>query len=391
MAVKTLSGNSKGGKITTLNGSSMGGNLRTNSISGSSMGGNLSNYVNGAGEDIEGNGSGSGKAGSGSLSGDGSFSGGYEGSLSGGGYGGVDLSGFLAEQRAAAENAYRNSMARLENAYNQSMGRLNTAWDTNKNMLKSNLDSTLNRLKGQYDYSSGVVNDDANKSLREAYVNYMLNKKNLNQGLSAMGLSGGATESNMAKMYNNYGSSRNNINTQLAKNIADLLNEYQGNVSNANQLYNSQYADAQNQYASQLNALEQNAYNSQTALESALANALANVTTGNNMAGYASYLNALSSLNSNPSFQVSSFNNGNYAQNLANLNNKGEYTPTQNTLALDNVSTTSANNMGSVTDYAKWKAMVDDLANAGASQTDMVKALRNSGASLDEVFRVFNA
>lgn len=368
MAVKTLSGSSKGGKITTLNGTSMGGNLRTNSISGSSMGGNLSNYVNGAGEDIEGggSGSGSGKAGSGSLSGNGSASGSLEGSYASGsgGFGGIDIEGLIAQQRAAAQNAYDNSMARLENA-----------WNINEGALRDNLNSTLNRLKSQYDYSSGVVNDDANKSLREAYVNYMLNKKNLNQGLSAMGLSGGATESNMAKMYNNYGSSRNNINTQLARNIADLLNEYQGNVSNAQQLYNSQRADAWNQRMAQQNSLE-----------ASLANALTNLYTGNNLSQYANYASTLANLAATPSF-----NNGGYAMQLANINNTGEYTPTQNTLALDNVSTTSANNMGSVTDYAKWKAMVDDLANAGASQTDMVKALRNSGASLDEVFRVFNA
>lgn len=340
-----------------------------------------------------GNGGGSGSGSKGSTS-DGSYSGSYDTSASGYGYssgggGGFDIEAYLAAQREAALNAYGNSMAKLEAAYDKSMGRLNNAWDTNQNMLKSNLDSTLNRLKSQYDYSSGVVNDDANKSLREAYINYMMNKKNLNQGLSAMGMSGGATESSLAKLFNNYGSSRNNINTTLADNLAKLLNEYQGNYSNANQLYNSQFADAQNQYASQLNALEQNAYNSQAALESSLAAALANVTTGSNMAGYASYLNALSSLN--PTVSNASFSNGNYAQNLANINNTGAYTPTENTLATNLVNTTSNNNMGSVTDYAKWKAMADSLSNSGANTSNIIYQLRQNGAPLDAVYQILGA
>jgi len=358
MGVNTLSGSSKGGKITTISGTSQGGaRVTANNNDLSFLKGKIDDAMSGSGS-----GSGSGST-SGSLSGTGTISG--SGSLEGsGGYGGgygFDLESLLASQRAAAQNAYNNSMNRLENA-----------WGISQNALKNNLDSTLNRLKSQYDYSSGVVNEDANRSLREAYINYMMNKKNLAQGLSAMGMSGGATESSMAKMFNNYGNSRNNINTTLADNIAGLLNEYQGNVSNANQLYNSQYADAQNQYMSQMNSLE-----------AALANALSNVTTGSNLSGYASFLGAL---NSNPSISL-----GSYANNLANLNNTGEYTPTVNTLAQDYVSTTASNNMGSVTDYAKWKAMADSLSNQGASANDIIYQLKQNGLPLDQVINILGA
>lgn len=385
MGVNQLSGSSKGGKITTISGSSQGGaRVTSNNNDLSFLRGKISDYIDDS-NISGGNGSGSG---SGSASGNGSYSGSYESSASGYG-GGFDIDSLLASQRAAAQNAYNNSMARLSQAYDNALGRLDNAWNTNQNMLRSNLDTTLNRLKNQYDYSSGVVNDDANKSLREAYVNYMMNKKNLAQGLSAMGMSGGATESSLAKLFNNYGSSRNNINTTLAENIAGLLNEYQGNVSNANQLYNTQFADAQNQYANQLNALENNALSMQNALEANLASALANVTTGSNMSGYANYLGALSNLQ--PSFQNASFNSNGYAQNLANLNNEGNYTPTTNTLAQDLVSTTAANNMGSVTDYAKWKAMADSLSNQGAKAQDIIYYLKQNGAPLDAVSSLFGA
>lgn len=270
------------------------------------------------------------------------------GGISGGG--GYDyasmIESMLAQQRAAAESAYRASM-----------GRLNEAWGNTQSSLQKNLDSTLNRLKSQYDYSSGVVRDDADKSLREAYINYMMNKKNMNQGLTAMGLSGGATESNMAKMFNNYGSSRNNINTQLARNIADLLNEYQGNVSNANQLYNSQYADAMNNYVNNMNSLE-----------AALANNIASSYSGSSLSNLASYASA-----------------------LANLNNSGAYTPTQNTLGVNSVTTTAGNNMGSVTDYAKWKAMVESMSKAGANTNDILTTLVSQGAPNEAIYRLFGA
>lgn len=304
----------------------------------------------------------------GTTSNGGSYSGSYDtsayGYSGGGGYNGIDIEGLIAQQRAAAENAYNNSM-----------GRLNEAWNINEGALRDNLNSTLNRLKSQYDYSSGVVNDDANKSLREAYINYMMNKKNMNQGLTAMGLSGGATESSLAKLFNNYGNSRNNINTTLADNISKLLNEYQGNVSNAQQLYNSQRADAWNQRMAQQNSLE-----------ASLANALTNLYTGNNLSQYANYASTLANLAATPSF-----NNGGYAMQLANINNTGEFTPTQNTLATDLVNTTANNNMGSVTDYAKWKAMADSLSGQGANTSNIIYQLRQNGAPLDAVYQILGA
>lgn len=382
MAVSTISGSSKGGRIIN------------NTITGSSKGGDLRRTIAPRTEEVDSTGSGSGKSGSGSgsgLSGSGSASGSYESSLSGGygGGSGIDISGLIEAQRQAALNAYNNSMSRLDDTYGRSLGRLEEAWGTNTDTLKTNLNSTLDRLKGQYDYSSGVVNDDANKSLREAYVNYMLNKKNLAQGLSAMGLSGGATESNMAKMYNNYGSSRNNINTQLARNIANLLNEYQGNVSNANQLYNSQYADALNQRAAQLNNLETQRDAYIFNLEQNLASALTNLNSGNNLAQYANYANTMANLN--PTFSTPTFSSGNYSSQLSNINNEGNYMPTENTLALNSVSTTAANNMGSVTDYAKWKAMADSLSQSGAKAQDIIYYLRQNGAPLDAVTSLLGA
>lgn len=259
------------------------------------------------------------------------------------------INGMLAQQRAAAQEAYNNSMSRL-----------GSAWDDTINALASNRQSTLSQLKNNYDYSSGQATDDANKSLREAYVNYMLNKRNMNQNLSAMGVSGGASESTMANMYNAYGNSRNNINTTLADNLASLLNTYQNNVNSAEQLYNTQYADARNNYMSQMNALE-----------SALANNLVSSYSGGSLSNLANYASKLGSL----------------VQNMADAT----WTPTENTLAQSNVSIDQgAGQSGDVTNYAKYKAMSDELAKNGATASQIITQLQKNGASANDIFSVFN-
>ena len=267
--------------------------------------------------------------------------------------GGYDYAGMinsmLAQQRAAAEQAFNNSRARLESAWGDTLGSLN-----------ANRESALNQLRNNYDYSSGQAQDDANKSLREAYVNYMLNKRNMNQNLSAMGVSGGASESSLANMYNSYGNSRNNINTTLADNLAALLNAYQNNVAGVEQAYNSQFADARNNYMSQLNALE-----------SALANNAISNYSGGNLSNLANYASTLSNL----------------VGNMANT----QWTPTENTLGINTVSTQQgvANDPGTSTTYAKYKALMDDMQNSGASASQIIQQLRNAGASQNDVLGLY--
>ena len=134
----------------------------------------------------------------------------------------------LARLQAAADEAYNRNMSRIADAYNSAAGN-----------LKSNYNSTVDRLNVARNSSLNDVNSDAEKSLREAYINNMLTKKNLNQRLSAMGYNGGATETTMGSLENQYGSSRAGINEVLNKNIANLNQSYGDNLAGALQSYNS--------------------------------------------------------------------------------------------------------------------------------------------------------
>ena len=137
----------------------------------------------------------------------------------------------------------REAQARADAAYERNMERIANAYGSASSSLKGNYDSTVSRLNAAKSKSLGDVNTDAEKSLQEAYINWMKTQKNLNQRLSAMGYNGGATESTMASLGNQYGSSRTGINETLNRNISDLNMTYGDNLAAALQSYNSAMAN----------------------------------------------------------------------------------------------------------------------------------------------------
>ena len=137
-----------------------------------------------------------------------------------------------AEAQARANAAYERNMERIANAYGNA-----------SSSLKSNYDSTVGRLNAARDKSLGDVRGDAEDSLRQAYINNMMTRKNLNQRLSAMGMNGGATETTMSSLENQYGKSRAGINETLNKNIANLDSTYGDNLAAALQSFNSAKAN----------------------------------------------------------------------------------------------------------------------------------------------------
>lgn len=163
-----------------------------------------------------------------------------------------DYDEYLRQQREAAQNAY-----------DRSMNALNSAYDTQMNTLSSNLGETKNQLLDAYNRSKSSVNQDAEASMRQAYINHMLSQKNLNQQLSAQGITGGATETTLANLANSYGNARNNINTTLNNNLSNLEGNYNSGLSQAMQAYNSAVANANMQKAQQRMALEDALSNNQ--------------------------------------------------------------------------------------------------------------------------------
>lgn len=222
-------------------------------------------------------------------------------------------SDYLAKQRAAAEASYQRNLDAINSAYGSA-----------RNYYDSNLNATRNTLKGSYDASKKDIDSDAEASLREAYINNMLNRKNLQQALTAQGLNGGASETTQASMLNNYGNARNEIETQQAKNLADLLKTYNDNLSAAQNAWSNQMASLELQKMQQLQQAE---------------NALNNMTTASlgNISTDSSYLSAL--------------------QSLMKAQNAFELSPTTNSL-LQSLTNTQQADYGAIanTSYQQWLA-----------------------------------
>ena len=239
---------------------------------------------------------------------------------------------YLARQRAAAEESYQRNVSAINKAYGQA-----------RNYYDSNLGSTRDTLKSSYDASKGDIDSDAEASLREAYINNMLNRKNLQQALTAQGLNGGASETTQASMLNNYGSARNAIETQQSKNLSDLLKTYNDNLSSAQNAWSNQMASLELQKMQQLQQAENALNNMQTA-------ALGNISTDS------SYLQAL--------------------QSLMKAQNAYELSPTTNSL-LQSLTNTQQADYGALADTSYQQWLAQQQLQEAQQRRAMTEALKN--------------
>lgn len=162
---------------------------------------------------------------------------------------------------AAGLYGYKNKM--LQDLYDRQKGALSGAYDAYLGALADNLASTKSALYDSYSRSKQAINSDARNSMKQAYINRVLQEKNLDQSLAAQGLSGGATETTKASMSNNYGNARNEIDRTRNNNLSTLEGEYNQNLAAALQAYNSAVANAQLQKAQQEMELENALVNGQ--------------------------------------------------------------------------------------------------------------------------------
>lgn len=195
---------------------------------------------------------GSGSKGSGS--GVATSSGGYDGGMS-------LLESWYAQQQAAAEAAAAAKQQAAQEAYNRGMAALTGAYDANRGRLDANYQSSLGTLQDSYNQGVNGVNKQADKTQNEAYINYMLTLRDMPQLLAAQGVNGGAAESTLAGMKNNYGTARNEIDSGRNDSLSDLLAQLNANKAAALQAYNES-----------LNSLDSSRMAYQMQLEQALAN-----------------------------------------------------------------------------------------------------------------------
>lgn len=157
----------------------------------------------------------------------------------------------VGEGTAAAQyNLYQQLLNQqkqnAQNAYNSNKNAIQAMYNNSKNSINSTYNSGRGALDASYQAQQEALRRERENANRQAYVNRMNTERDLAQNLSAQGLSGGANESTLAKVYNNYGNSRNAIEEDYTDNITELSGTYNGAL-----------ADLQSQYNSLMNALEQ--------------------------------------------------------------------------------------------------------------------------------------
>lgn len=77
-----------------------------------------------------------------------------------------------------------------------------------------------NHLKGTLASNNAQTNANYDNNARQAYVNYMRNQRALPSQLQALGVNGGATESGLLNLYNNYGNEHAANEQQRAAELA---------------------------------------------------------------------------------------------------------------------------------------------------------------------------
>jgi len=249
--------------------------------------------------------------------------------------------------------------AQAEEAYNRNMATLNETYDKNAANLRSNLESTRGQLDASRNKSVNDINMDSESAMRQAYINNMLSRRDLQQRMSAQGMSGGASETTRASLENNYGNARNAIDTQRNASLSDLDQTYNNNLASALQQYNSQMSSLD----SQRMAIQQEIENALTNFQAGYAQNFSMLAPSND--AYLSALKALQNNQSGFSFQGATANNpyvGANVQQAANSvnSNYGEYLAQQ---LLMNGGSPSAVKTAAYNAYRNGQMSQEDLVN----------------------------
>lgn len=149
----------------------------------------------------------------------------------------------LLNQRLGEYDAnYNNLLANLNDTYANALNALGLNYADTESLLNSQLANSRNELE-----------EARKRQLQEAYISRKMGEKNLADQLAAYGLSGGATESVLADMRNNYANNRNTVEQNVQNSLRDLLLNYLTNLSNARQRYNENLYNAENSRVNALN------------------------------------------------------------------------------------------------------------------------------------------
>lgn len=171
------------------------------------------------------------------------------------------------------EDAYQKALQSVYASYQ-------AAEDARARALQENYNNAVRQAQNSFNAGKDSLRQNTDDALRQAYISYMLGQRGLNQQLANGGVNGGALESVLANLYNNYGNNRASIENAYNNSLADLVANYNNNVANLGANYNTNYANALADYNNQIASTQSN-YASTLANMLAKQNGTADTSTAN--------------------------------------------------------------------------------------------------------------
>ena len=178
------------------------------------------------------------------------------------------LQSTLAAQLAAEEDYRKQMVAAQQAAYNQNVASTNDYYtrlysQANQNYqsqltsAQQDYDAALAGLQRGYEQNTGTVNANTARSLQQAYIQNMMAKRNFGQQMAATGRSGGASETALLGLANQYGNNRGALERTRSDQLAQLALQLAENQAARQSEYNQRrqgYADAYTQMVNEYQA-----------------------------------------------------------------------------------------------------------------------------------------
>lgn len=182
------------------------------------------------------------------------------------------MKGYMQSYLNQMQSAISAAQQQAKEAQERAEAQLKAAQEAQRKAREEAYNRSAAQQKTDYEYGQGQLNSATDSALQQAYINRMMQQRNLAQSLAAQGLNGGTSETTTAGLYNNYNNSRNALETERASQLASLLNTYQNNMAQLeNQKASGDAADL-TQYQTNLANLTANNANNLISLMQGYAN-----------------------------------------------------------------------------------------------------------------------
>ena len=173
------------------------------------------------------------------------------------------INAFYAQQQSLAEAAaqrqaeillqqYERSVAAQKEARAQQEAAALAGYNSLLDAAKARYDSALAQRQQSYDQAVGDVNSATERAMQQAYLSSELQKRNIGQQLAALGRSGGASETTLLNMANNYGNARGTIDQNRTSQLGTLASDLAAGQASDLDAYNTAKAGYDYDYQNRL-------------------------------------------------------------------------------------------------------------------------------------------